>query len=385
MNAFTPSKVVQRIDAGSQRPRTRPGPGVVSLAVGEPDFDTPSQITDAAVAALRAGYTHYIDPAGDPELREALAAYVSSVAGAKYSADQIVVTHGGTAAIAASIMAIANPGDRIVIPDPNFSLYADAAYMAGAIPVPVPVLADYHLDLDLLEKELRGARMLVICSPCNPTGAVFTPEELKRVAEMIENSDTIVISDEAYCEIVYDGRPFMSMTQFPAIRGQVLYCQTFSKTFAMTGWRCGYLAGPAEIIKAVGFVNRTFNGAPNAAVCRAALKATEIGPSLAKPMLAEYIKRRDLIVEHARAIPGLDVRPPEGTFYLFTRYDADIPASEMTAKLMEGGIAVRSGTEFGPSGQHHIRFSFATSPEKIIEGLRRVRVVFEALARPAAV
>lgn len=385
MSEFTPSLAVRRIQEGSQRPTNRPGPGVISLALGEPDFDTPAPVTEAAVAALRGGYTHYIDFSGDPELREALAATVSRTAGDTYAADQIFVTHGGTAGITSAVLAVANAGDRVVIPDPNYSLYADAAYMAGAVPVFVPTLPDYHLDLDRLENAMRGARLLVICNPCNPTGAVYRREELERVAQLAERNNVLILADEAYCEIVYDGREFVSLLQLPALRSRVIYCQTFSKTFAMTGWRSGYLAGPREIIKAIGFINRTFNGAPNAAVQRAALAATRIGPSLAGPMCAEYTKRRTLMVEHAKGIEGLHVAAPEGTFYLFARYDLEIPARELAQRLIEGGIAVRAGSEYGPSGERHIRFSFATSPENITGALARVRKVFEVLARPAAV
>src|SRR5208282_5638129 len=185
------------------------------------------------------------------------------------------------------------------------SLYADAAYMAGAEPVLVPTHADYHLDLEQLERALQGAQMLVICNPCNPTGAVYTRAELQRLVEMIERSGAIVLSDEAYCELLFDGREHVSLLSFPSIRPQVLYCQTFSKTFAMTGWRAGYLAGPREIIKSIGSVNRTYNGTQNAAVQRAALAATRIGPKLAEPMRAEYAKRRALMVEHANGIEGL--------------------------------------------------------------------------------
>ena len=377
---FTPSALVQRIQAGSHRPMIRPAKGVVPLHLGEPDFDTPAPIVDAAVAALREGYTHYIDFSGDPELREALAQRVSGIAGAEYAPDQIFATHGSTAAVTSAILAIANPGDRIVIPDPNYSLYADAAYMAGAEPVLVPSLSDYHLDLEQLERALRDARMLVVCNPCNPTGAVYRKDEMARLVEMIERTGVIVLSDEAYCELLFDGREHVSLLSFPSIRSQVLYCQTFSKTFAMTGWRAGYLAGPREIIKSIGSVNRTYTGTQNATVQRAALAATRIGPKLAEPMRAEYAKRRALMVERANAIEGLHANPPEGTFYLFARYDFDIPSSEMLARLAEGGVAVRAGREFGPTGERHLRFSFATSPENIVEGLRRAGTVFEQLA-----
>jgi aspartate aminotransferase len=384
VSVFKPSLASERIEHASKRPTNRPGPGVVSLALGEPDFDTPRPIVDAAVEALRGGYTHYIDFSGDPELREAIADDVSRIAGERYGADQIFVTHGGTSGISATILAVANPGDKIVIPEPNYSLYADAAHLAGATPVYVPTASDYHLDLERLETALKGARLLVVCNPCNPTGAVYRPDELQRLAEIVERENVLVISDEAYNAIVYDGREFVSLLRFGSLRDRLIYCQTFSKTFAMTGWRSGYLAGPAPIIKAVGFVHRTFNGAPNAVVHRAALAAVKMGPRLAEPMLREYSVRRALMMQYLEGIDGLDARAPEGTFYLFARYRADIPSQDMLTRLLEGGVAVRAGIEYGPTGEHHIRFSFATSPESIREGLARVRTVFEGLPQAVA-
>lgn len=382
MNEFKPSLAAARVQQGSQRPTGRPGPGVISLQLGEPDFDTPAPITEAAIEALRSGYTHYVDFSGDPELRGVLAETVSRTAGERYAADQIFVTHGGTAGITSTVMAVTNPGDRIVIPDPNYSLYADAAYLTGAVPVFVPTTADFHLNIERLDQALRGARMLVLCHPCNPTGAVYRRDELEAVVELAERHDVLVFSDEAYCDLVYDDREFVSLLTFAALRKRLIFCQTFSKTFAMTGWRCGYLAGPREIVKAIGFINRTYNGAPNAAVQRAALAAAKIGPSLAEPMRREYAKRRSLMVEHARRIDGLDAQPPEGTFYLFARCDVGVSSLELTAALMEGGVAVRAGSEYGPTGEGHVRFSFATSPENIVEGLARVKAVFERLPRP---
>jgi len=379
MSSFVPSFAVARISEKSQRRSGLPGPGVVSLALGEPDFDTPAPVLEAGIAALRAGYTHYIDSSGDPELREALAETVSKIAGERFGADQLFVTHGAAAGITSAILSVCNPGDRIVIPSPNYPLYSEAAYMAGAVPVFVPTRPDYHLELDRLEDALKGARMLIICNPCNPTGAVFTREELNRVAELAQRNNVIVLADEAYSEIVYDGREFCSMLSLRSLRSQMIFCQTFSKTFAMTGWRVGYLAGPVDIIKAIGFINRTFVGGPNAAVNRAALEATRIGTKLAEPMREEYAKRRTLVMEHARRIEGLEARPPEGTFYLFARYDLEMPSRELVARLLQAGVAVRAGSEYGPSGEGHLRFSFATSAENIIEGLGRARKAFAAL------
>jgi len=378
MSSFVPSFAVTRIAEKSQRRSGLPGPGIVSLALGEPDFDTPAPVLEAGIAALRSGHTHYIDSSGDPELREALADTVSKTAGESFGADQIFVTHGAAAGITSTILGVCNPGDRIVIPSPSYPLYSEAAYMAGAAPIFVPTKPDFHLDLDRLDGALRGSRMLVICNPCNPTGAVLTREELDRIAELAQKHGVIVLADEAYCEIVYDGREFVSMLSLPELRPRLILCQTFSKTFAMTGWRVGYLAGPIDIIKAIGFINRTFVGGPNAAVNRAALEATRIGAKLAEPMREEYAKRRTLVMEHEKNIEALEARPPEGTFYLFARYKLEIPSRDLVARLLQARVAVRAGSEYGPSGEGHIRLSFATSEANIIEGLARMRNVLNA-------
>lgn len=380
METFIPSTLVRRIRDSSTRPPDTAGLSIISLGLGEADFATPVPIVDSMVEALRAGYTRYGDSRGDLELREVLAERVSSIAGTPYGPDQITVTHGATCGITSAIMAVANAGDRIVIPSPTYSLYADAAYMAGAVPVFVPIKDDYHLDLERLEPALQGARMLTLCNPCNPTGAVCTYDELRHLAELIRRTGVLVLADEAYSELIYDGREFVSMLRFPEIRDQVLYCQTFSKTYAMTGWRIGYIAGTAEITTAITLLNVTYNGALNPAVQRAALTAARIGPELTAPMRSAFETRRVLMMEQARTIERLEVRPPEGAFYLYSRYDLDVPSQELRQRLLDNGVGVRAGAEYGPEGEYHVRFSFATSEADIIEGMRRTRTVFEQLA-----
>ena len=383
MNApdFRPSDAVARVEAASLRPKRKAGPEIASLALGEPDFDTPAPITEAAIAALRAGYTHYSDFSGDPELRDLLAQQLSAAAGLAYAREQIVVTHGGTAGLAATILAIVNGGDRVVIPEPTYSLYADVVQLAGAQVVHVPKLPDFHLDLERLEAALKGARLLVLCSPDNPTGAVFRRDELAAVAQMLADSDTLVIADEAYNTIVYGDRPFVSALSIGALLPRLIYTQTFSKTYAMTGWRVGYVAAPAPVAKAIATAHRTFNGSPNAVVHRAALEACRLGPKLAEPMLAQYALRRDYTIARVNAIAGLHAAPPEGSFYVFVRYDHDVPASELTDRLLDAGVAVRAGTEYGPSGEHHFRLSFATSRENLDEALTRLERALQNIAR----
>ncbi|MGW2083482.1 pyridoxal phosphate-dependent aminotransferase [Streptomyces sp. NPDC001939] len=239
---FAPADAVARIAAASRRtqqPQSRAD--LVSLAMGEPDFDTPRLVTEAAQASLRAGRTHYSPLFGEPALREALAQNLTGTAETPVSAADILITQGGTAGLAASILGIVNPGDRVVIPDPTYSLYADLVSMAGGIVVPVPLAPDLHWDLDRLADALTDARLFVFSNPSNPTGIVHSCEELETVAKLLDGTSTIVISDEAYSDLDYTGRPFTSAISIDGLRERTVYCQTFSKSYAMTGWRVGYL------------------------------------------------------------------------------------------------------------------------------------------------
>jgi aspartate aminotransferase len=236
-----------------------------------------------------------------------------------------------------------------------------------------------HLDPGLLEAELSGARMVVLCNPVNPTGAVFGPAELDWLGQRLAGTDTLLLADEAYADIVYDGRPFTSALAIPSLRERLIYVQTLSKTYAMTGWRVGYAVAAPDIITVIRHVHRTMNSAVNAAVQRAALTALRIGPAVAAPMLAAYQERRDFVAARITAMDCLEATRPDGAFYSFARYASSRPATEITARLLTGGVAVRSGPEFGPSGEGHIRLSFATSMDNLKEGLDRVEHVLSGL------
>jgi aspartate aminotransferase len=380
--AFESSAAVRRIEATSLRPSFAAVPGLISLAAGEPDFDTPAEIVDAAVAALRAGHTRYTEPVGDLELRDALAAAVTDIARVPFARDQILVTHGASAGLAAAVLAIVNPGERVVIPEPSYSLYADLVELAGGVPAFVAVQPDFHLDLPALERALSGARLLVVCSPGNPTGAVMTAAEWARVGELAAAAQAYVLTDEAYHALVYDGRPFVSGLTVEALRDRLVYAQTFSKSYAMTGWRLGYLAGPQAMIKAAGVIHRAFNGTNNAFVQRAGLAALRAGSQYAQAWMEPFTQRRCFALERLRAIDGLSAAAPEGGFYVFVRYRAPIGSAELAARMIAAGVAVRAGREYGPSGEGHFRISFATSRENLAAGIERIAGVFTALSAP---
>lgn len=377
---FQPSEAVLRVQRTSLRVQQPQSKGdLVSLAMGEPDFDTPAQVRAAAAKALEEGHTHYSPLLGEPELREELAARIGGLLGGPASSSDVLITQGGTAGLAAAILGIVNPGDKVVIPDPTYSLYADLVSMAGGTIVPVPLAEDLHWDLDALSEALRGAKMFVFCNPSNPTGIVHSKAELEALADMVAGTDTLVLSDEAYSDLVYTPEPFVSALEIPGLAGRTIYCQTFSKSYAMTGWRVGYLWGPSSIISAAARVHNTFNGSMNTAVQLAALTALRTcGPDIER-MHASYSARRELMAEGLRRIPGLTVSSPEGAFYLFPKYDVDLPAAEMVAHLRNFGVAVRPGSEFGRNGEFHLRLSYAASAEAITQGVERLAAGLAAL------
>lgn len=377
---FDASHAVQRVVAASRRVQQPQSSGdLVSLAMGEPDFDTPAQVVDAAAAALRAGRTHYSPLYGEPTLRQALAERIGRLADRSVDVGDVLVTHGGTGGLTAAILAIVDPGDRVVIPDPTYSLYADLISLAGGIVVPVPLGPDLHWDLDALDAALVDAKLFVFCNPGNPTGIVHSRAELERLGAALEGTDTIVLSDEAYADLTFTGEPFTSALEVASLVDRTVYCQTFSKSYAMTGWRVGYLWGPSAIIAAAARIHNTANGSMNTAVQDAALVALETCDEDIARMHEAYARRRSLMADGLAAIPGLDVSSPEGAFYLFPRYDLDLPSVELVGRLRELGVAVRPGAEFGAAGEHHLRLSYAASDDAITAGVARLASAFEAL------
>ncbi|SEP96367.1 aspartate aminotransferase [Streptomyces sp. yr375] len=370
---FGPATAVARIEAASRRTQQPQSKGdLVSLAMGEPDFDTPPQVTEAAHASLRAGRTHYSPLRGEPALRDALAEKLTGIAGAPVSAADILITQGGTAGLSAAILGMVDPGDKVVVPDPTYSLYADLVAMAGGTVVPVPLGPDLHWDLDRLADALTDAKLFVFCNPVNPTGIVHSREELTALADLLDGTATIVISDEAYSDLDYTGRPFTSAISIDGLRERTVYCQTFSKSYAMTGWRVGYLWGPPSLIDAAARIHNTFNGSVNTVIQDAALVAVRSCDEDVARMRAAYVERGEIMRRELAAVPGLTLSAAEGAFYQFPRYDVDLPSVDVVAALRAHGVAVRPGSEFGAAGEGHLRLSYAAGPQAITEGVRRL-------------
>lgn len=370
------SSAIARMEAMPIRPNGKvPDGDVIPLDRGEPHFGTPQLIKDAMAQALDEGYTHYGDLNGDPELRELLAAVVSGTAGEQYDPEQVLVTHGATAALTTAVIGLLDPGDRVILPEPTYSAFPDLLAMVGAVPRYVPMTPDGRLDLAAIAEEAPHARMLMLCHPGNPTGVVHTAEELTALAEVLDRHDRhgiTVVADEVYADIVYDARPFTSTLAVPGLRPRLLYCQSLSKSFAMSGWRVGYLVMPTELAPPIRRLHRVFNGSVNAAAQRASLAALRAGPGLSEPMVRAYQEARDTVADWLTSSCVLEGPPPQAGLFLLGRYDHPLPSVDVARHLLAHGVAVRPGLHFGPSGEHHLRLSFSLDRDRLEAGLLRL-------------
>lgn len=371
--------VPERIRAASRRPKTLGdvAPGAVSLAMGEPDGDTPSVIVDAALRALHAGRTRYSPITGSPDLRRELAAHLSRVHGQSFGSANVVVTHGGSAGLAAAVLTLVKPGDHVLIPEPTYSLYADQVAIAGGEVVWVPTRADGSLDLPRLATLAPAARLIILCNPVNPTGGVFAEADIRGLGEVLRQHPHLrLLSDEAYGDIVFDDTVFVSALTLTSTLDQVVLSGTFSKSYAMTGWRVGFVCAAAQVAEQINLVHRTINGPMNTFVQDAAVGALRTPDSELRALAASYQRRRDLVMRHLDGLDRVSLARPRGAFYAFPRIDSRLSAEQLAGRFAEGGVLLRAGTEFGPSGEGHVRLSFATDEASLEHGLDRfVRVV----------
>ncbi|WKD60294.1 Aspartate aminotransferase [Corynebacterium ciconiae DSM 44920] len=370
--------------ASSLRPPLGAVPdGAVSLALGEPDFPTPAAIAEAGISAVHNGNTRYTDQHGLCEVRQAILEDLprTPITSEWNAADNIVLTHGATAGLGALFFALISPGDKVVIPQPAYSLYADQVTLAGGEVVFAEFGPDLHFDRAELERVLPGARMIIFSNPSNPTGIVHRREELDMLAELTAGTDTLVVADEAYSSLTYTEQPFSSALEVAELRERLLYVQTFSKKYCMTGWRLGYVAGPAAAISAIGQFHRTFNGSISHATQLAGAAAMRLPEAELEPIHRAFASRRNLVAQELDSIEGVTLFPPEGAFYAFFRYGAPLPSAQVAEELAERGVIVRAGAEYGPSGESHIRISFAASEEDLRRGLGIIRDYFGGIRK----
>jgi len=358
--------------------------GVISLGVGEPDFVTAWNVREASILSLEQGYTAYTANAGLYELREEISRYLDQRFGLSYSPDsELIVTVGASQALDLAVRAIMNPGEEMLIPEPCFVAYESLVTLTGAKPVPIQTVASkgFKASADDFEAALTDkTKALLLCSPSNPTGSVYSKEELESIAAFAEKHDLIVLADEIYAELTYD-EPFTSMGAIRGMKERTILISGFSKAFAMTGWRLGFTAAPPVIRDAMLKIHQHAMMCAPSMAQYAALEGLKNGQEDVERMKKSYRRRRNLIVETLNEI-GLGCHHPGGAFYAFPSIQSTGMSSEEFAEqlLIEEKVAVVPGNVFGPSGEGYIRCSYATSIEQIQEALVRIKRFVEKRA-----
>jgi aspartate/methionine/tyrosine aminotransferase len=359
------------------------GRSVIHLEIGEPDFDTPPNVREAAKRALDDGWTHYGPPLGLPALREAIAADATTRKGFAASPDLVVVTPGAKPIMFYAIESLVEPGVEVIFPDPGFPIYESMTRFCGGTPVRLPIRQelDFRIDLDELERLITPrTRLLIINSPANPTGGVFTRADVERIGELVLGHDMVVLADEIYGRIVYEGE-HVSLASLPGLVDRTIVLDGFSKTYAMTGWRLGYAIVPEPLLAPF---SRLIINSVSCTSSFSQLAAVEAltGPQEAvDAMVEEFRARRSLVVNGLNAIPGFSCRTPAGAFYAFPDISATgLDGSVFADRLLdETGVCVLAGTAFGQVGSNHIRISYANSRENLAEALQRIRGFVEGL------
>jgi aspartate/methionine/tyrosine aminotransferase len=352
------------------------GRNVIHLEIGEPDFDTPAHITEAAVAALKSGATHYGPSAGLPELRAAIAEDSTRRRGARATPEMVVVTPGGKPIMFFVILALVDDGDEVLYPNPGFPIYESMIRYIGGVPVPVRLLEEkgFELDVDqLVSRVSNRTRLIILNYPHNPTGGTVPESGLRAIADAAARHGVPVLSDEIYARILYDGH-HTSIAALPGMEPLAIVLDGFSKTYAMTGWRLGYGVMPAPMAQVVAKLQTNATSCTATFSQLAAVQALKGDQSSVDAMTAEFRKRRDVIVDGLRKVPGFTCKRPKGAFYVFpnitrTGYSSKALADRL---LDEAGVACLSGTAFGEFGEGHLRFSYANSMENIQEALKRI-------------
>ncbi len=345
------------------------GPGSINLGLGQPDFDTPAHIKDAAIKAICEGKTGYTPGTGIPELRAAIARKLKGENNLSSSKDQILVTAGASEALHIVMQALVEPGERVLCPDPGFVSYASLASIAEGVPVSVPLDKNFRIDVEKAKSLMDGARLFILNSPANPTGAVESRESVKAIVEYAADKNVTVVSDEVYEHFIY-GKKHWSAAQFGE---NVVTINATSKTYAMTGWRLGWLAAPEEIIGQCLKVHQYCQACATSISQYAALAAYEGDQRPVQVMAEEYHARRDIIVQGLFDL-CFEFPVPEGAFYAF------VPMKpEITQKIIEAGVIIVPGSAFGVNAPEYARFSYAASRENLNRALERVRKVTERL------
>jgi aspartate aminotransferase len=365
------------------------GRSIIHLEIGEPDFDTPEHIKEAAIRALRDGYTHYTPAAGIPEARAAIAESVARSRGIPVTPEHVVITPGAKPIMFFLMMALLNPGDEVIYPDPGFPIYESVARFVGARPVPWILREDREFRAD--PEDLRTlltprTKLIILNSPHNPTAGVLSRADLEAIAGIVRGRPLVILSDEIYCQILYSGT-FHSIASVPGMQDHTVILDGFSKTYAMTGWRMGYGVMRPALAERITQLMVNSNSCTAAFTQIAGIAALRGPQDCVARMVAEFRRRRDVIVDGLSRLPGVRCLRPQGAFYAFPNVrEIDADTRRLAEHLLnEAGVAVLSGTSFGAQGEGYLRLSYANSVEAITEALRRMGVAFERYAaRPRA-
>ncbi len=358
------------------------GKHVIHLEIGEPDFDTPAHIIEAGVRALKGGATHYGPAAGIPELRAAVAEDTARRRGVRATPEMVVVTPGGKPIMFFVILALVDDGDEVLYPNPGFPIYESMIRYIGGNPVPVRLLEDkgFTLDVDQLVSRVNPrTRLIILNHPHNPTGGTIPESGLRAIADVAAKHGVPVLSDEIYSRILYDGS-HVSIASLPGMEPLAIILDGFSKTYAMTGWRLGYGVMPAPMAQVVAKLQVNATSCTATFSQMAAVAALKEDQSPVDRMVAEFRRRRDVIVDGLRQVPGFQCARPKGAFYVFPNITRTGHSSRTLADMLldEAGVACLSGTAFGEFGEGHLRFSYANSLENIEEALRRIKALIAA-------
>jgi aspartate aminotransferase len=356
------------------------GKSVVHLEIGEPDFPTPAHIVEAAKQALDGGWTHYGPTQGLPELRDAIAAEISRTRGIAVGPQHVSVVPGGKPIIFFPMLALLEPGDEVIYPNPGFPIYESMINFLGAKPVAMPLEESrgFSFDLDLFRDRLTDrTKMVILNSPQNPTGGVIPRDDLKAIADMLRDRDVIVLSDEIYSRIYYGNEAPASITSFPGMLEKTIILDGFSKTYAMTGWRMGYGVMPTWLVDAVNKLMVNSNSCTASFTQRAGIAAINGPQDCVESMVAEFRRRRDAICKGLNEVPGFRCPIPGGAFYAFANVTGTGMSSKEVADLLlyDAGVSCLNGGCFGEYGEGYVRFSYANSLENLEEAVRRIKAV----------
>jgi len=353
------------------------GRDIIHLEIGEPDFDTPRHIVEAGKQALDQGWTHYGPTQGLPELREAIASYICRTRGIRVGAEHVCVVPGGKPIIFFPLMALVEPGDEVIYPNPGFPIYESMINFLGAKPVPIPLVEDrgFSFDLNVLKDSLTPkTKMLILNSPHNPTGGVIPAADVRSIADMVRDRDLIVLSDEIYTRIYFDEEP-LSISTLPGMLEKTIILDGFSKTYAMTGWRMGYGVMPTWLVDPVNKLMVNSNSCTASFTQRAGIAALNGPQDDVVKMVEEFRRRRDAFCAALNTLPGFRCPIPGGAFYAFPNIQGTGWKSKELADalLQKAGVACLSGTAFGAYGDGYLRFSIANSYEKLMDAVERIR------------